>query len=261
MIGSLDDKAVIVTGASSGIGRAIAIELGKVGAELWLVGRNQAELDATAQMICDAGGPGAHTAPMDLRERGPLAALVEKVAGQHPHLFALINNAGVMYPEPILSGSVDRWQAMLDINVMAMLEGCKAAVEAMRIHARPGHLINVGSVQARFEVPGVYGISKQAVEAIGVSLREELEQDDIRVCTIIPGGFETQLARGFRQEELARVASSFESRGVAFGGDGAHRLVSDPQHIANIVRYVLEQPIDINFQEILIRPPVSTKAS
>ncbi len=261
MTGSLEGKAVIVTGASSGIGRAIAVELGKVGAELWLVGRNQSELDATAQMIRDAGGSQAHTAPMDLRERGPLAALVERVAGQHPHLFALINNAGVMYPEPILSGSVDRWQAMLDINVMAMLEGCKSAVEAMRAHARPGHLINVGSVQARFEVPGVYGISKQAVEAIGVSLREELEQDDIRVCTIIPGGFETQLARGFRQEELAHVASSFESRGVAFGGDGAHRLVSDPQHIANIVRYVLEQPIDINFQEILIRPPVSTKAS
>jgi NADP-dependent 3-hydroxy acid dehydrogenase YdfG len=261
MTKSLEGKAAIVTGASSGIGRSIAVELGRAGASLWLVGRNGDELAATAAMIRDAGGPEAQAAPMDLRERGPLAALVGEVATRHPHLFALINNAGVMYPEPILSGSVDRWQAMFDINVMAMLEGCKAAVEAMRSHAKPGHLINVGSVQARFEVPGVYGISKQAVEAIGVSLREELEQDDIRVCTIIPGGFETQLARGFREEELAHVASTFQNKGVSFGGEGAQRLVSDPQHIANIVRYVLEQPIDINFQEILIRPPVSTKAS
>lgn len=261
MTRSLEGKAIIVTGASSGIGRSIAVELGRAGAQLWLVGRNKAELAATAGMIAEAGGPQAEGVVMDLQERGPLAALVERVAGAHPHLFALINNAGVMYPEPILSGSVERWKAMLDINVLAMLEGCKAAVEAMRAHGKPGHLINVGSVQARFEVPGVYGISKQAVEAIGVSLREELEQDDIRVCTVIPGGFETQLARGFRPEELAHVASAFENRGVAFGAGGTERLISDPQHIANIVRYVLEQPIDINFQEILIRPPVSTKAS
>lgn len=260
MTANFQGKAIIVTGGSSGIGRSIAIELGKAGAELWLVGRDESELATTAQMIADAGGPPAHCAPMDLRQRGPLADLIANVAASHPHLFALINNAGVMFPEPILSGGVDRWQMMFDINVMAMLEGCKAAVEAMRAHGKPGHLINVGSVQARFETPGVYGITKQAVEAIGVSLREELEQDDIRVCTIVPGGFATQLARGFQPDQLANVAASFEQHGVAFGGAGTERLVSDPQHIANIVRYVLEQPIDINLQEIVIRPPVSTKA-
>lgn len=253
-------KAIIVTGASSGIGRSIAVELGAAGADLWLIGRDKGELAVTAAMIHDAGGRPAQCVPMDLRQRGPLAALVASVAADHAHLFALINNAGVMYPEPILSGTVDRWQAMFDINVMAMLEGCKAAVEAMRGHGKPGHLINIGSVQARFEVPRVYGISKQAVEAIGETLRDELEQDDIRVCTIVPGGFATQLARGFQPEQLAAVATSFEQHGVAFGGPGTDKLVGDPQHIANAVRYVLEQPIGINLQEIVIRPPISTKA-
>lgn len=253
-------KAIIVTGASSGIGRSIAVELGAAGADLWLVGRDAGELAATAAMIRDAGGPDALCVSMDLRQRGPLAELIARVAAEHPHLFALINNAGVMYPEPILSGSVDRWQAMFDINVMAMLEGCKAAVEAMRAHGKPGHLINIGSVQARFEVPRVYGISKRAVEAIGETLRDELEQDDIRVCTIVPGGFATQLARGFQPEQLATVAASFEQHGVAFGGPGTDKLVGDPQHIANAVRYVLEQPIAINLHEIVIRPPISTKA-
>ena len=256
----LRGKAVIVTGGSSGIGQSIAIELGRAGADLWLVGRSQDELDATARAIAEAGGPPARTAAMDLRDRGPLAALVEQVAAGHPHLFALVSNAGVMYPEPILKGTVERWQAMFDINVMAMLEGCKAAVEAMRGHGRPGHLINVGSVQSRFEVPGVYGITKQAVEALGASLRDELEQDDIRVTTIVPGGFVTQLARGFLPETLESISANFKANGVEFGAEGTERLLSDPQHIANIVHYVLRQPIDIHFQEIVIRPPVSSKA-
>lgn len=260
MTETLKGKAVIVTGASSGIGRSIAVELGKAGAELWLVGRDEGELEATAGMIAKTGGPAAHAEPMDLRTRGPLEALVGRVAAQHPHLFALVSNAGVMFPEPILSGTVDRWQAMMDINVMAMLEGCKAAVEAMRAHGKPGHLINVGSLQSRFEVPGVYGITKQAVNSIGASLRDELEQDDIRVTTVIPGGFTTQLSRGFRPEEMANVMASFEKQGLSFDGPGAEKVLSDPQHIANIVRYVMEQPIEINFQEILIRPPVNTRA-
>jgi NADP-dependent 3-hydroxy acid dehydrogenase YdfG len=115
-------------------------------------------------------------------------------------------------------------------------------------------------VQARFEVPGVYGITKRAVEAIGETLREELEQDDIRVATVVPGGFTTNLSRGFLPESLANVAESFKSKGLAFGGPGTEKVLSDPRHIANIVRYILEQPIELNIQEVVIRPQVSTKA-
>jgi NADP-dependent 3-hydroxy acid dehydrogenase YdfG len=260
MPGIFDGRGVIVTGASSGIGGSIAVELGRAGAELWLIGQSASELATTAAQIGAAGGPAAHSEVMDLRVRGPYAALIERVGSAHAHLFAVINNAGVMYPEPIMSGSVERWQAMIDINVMAVLEGCKAAVEVMRRHRRTGHLINIGSLAARFEVAGVYGATKQAVETIGASLREELEQDDIRVATVIPGGFVTQLARGLQPAELARIAKNFESMGMSFGGKGTERLLSDPQHIANIVRYILEQPIDLNIQEVLIRPPVSIKA-
>jgi NADP-dependent 3-hydroxy acid dehydrogenase YdfG len=260
MTGSFSGKAVIVTGASSGIGRVIAVELARHGADLWLVGRAKDELEETARQIAEAGGSVAHVAPMDLAQRGPLATLIEEIGASHPHLFALISNAGVMYPEPIMSGTVDRWQQMIDINVMAMLEGCQAAVKVMRAQGGPGHLINVGSVQARFEVPGVYGITKRAVEAIGETLREELEQDDIRVATVVPGGFTTNLSRGFLPETLANVAESFKSKGLAFGGPDTEKVLSDPRHIANIVRYILEQPIELNIQEVVIRPQISTKA-
>lgn len=260
MAESFAGKAVIVTGASSGIGRVIAVELARHGAELWLVGRSPAELDATARQIADAGGPQAHAAAMDLQQRGPLAALIEQVGSAHPHLFGLVSNAGVMYPEPIMSGTIERWQQMIDINVMAMLEGCQAAVRAMRAHGKPGHLINIGSVQARFEVPGVYGITKRATLAIGDTLRDELEHDDIRVATIVPGGFTTNLARGFLPESLATVGEAFKAKGLEYGGPDMIRALSDPQHIANMVRYVMEQPIELNIQEIVLRPPVSTKA-
>lgn len=253
-------RAVIVTGASSGLGRSIALELGRCGADLWLVGRSETELAAAAQAIHEAGGAKAQCVPIDLRQRGPLEALVKQVGAVHPHLFAVINNAGVMYPEPILSGGSERWQAMLDVNVMAMLEGCKAAVDVMRSHEKPGHVINIGSVQARFEQPGVYGISKKAAEMIGDTLRAELEQDDIRVSTIIPGGFSTQLSRGFLPQSMANLGSNLARLGIDPASAEMEKIVGDPQHVANAVRYVLEQPIGINIQEIVVRPPVSIKA-
>jgi NADP-dependent 3-hydroxy acid dehydrogenase YdfG len=165
-----------------------------------------------------------------------------------------------MHPEPIMSGTIDRWQAMLDINVMAMLEGCQAAVLQMRQHRKPGHLINIGSLQGGFEVPGVYGISKKAAAMITASLRAELEQDDIRITTVIPGGFTTKLARGFVPEQLAAMVERFAASGLEFNGPGSERILGDPQHIANMVRYILAQPIEINIEEVIIRPPVDTKA-
>lgn len=254
------DKAAIVTGASSGIGRAIAIELGSNGADVWLVGRSEADLAETAAAIAEAGGPAATPAALDLRQRGPLRDLVTAVGASHPHLFAMVNNAGIMHPEPIMEGTLERWQAMLDVNVMAMLEGCQAAVNAMRAHGRPGHIVNVGSVQGRFEEPGVYGISKKAAEMIGETLRAELEHDDIRVATLVLGGFATKLARGFNEQSLKNIAGNLDRLGIERTGPGIANIVADPQHVADMVRYVLEQPIGINLQEIVIRPPISTKA-
>lgn len=253
-------KAAIVTGASSGIGKAIAIELGRCGADVWLVGRSEEGLADTADSIAREGGPAATKVSMDLQQRGPLQELVAKVGKDHPHLFTVVNNAGVMYPEPLMDGTIDRWQAMLDINVMAMLEGSQAAVKAMRAHGKPGHVINIGSVQGRFEEPGVYGISKKAAEMIGDTLRKELEHDDIRVATVILGGFATQLSRDFMPDTMVNLANNLERLGIDRESPEISRIVGDPQHVANVVRYILEQPVDINLHEVFIRPPISTKA-
>jgi NAD(P)-dependent dehydrogenase (short-subunit alcohol dehydrogenase family) len=251
-------RAAVVTGASSGIGRAIAQRLGAAGMELWLVARSPEGLAETAAAIAKAGGGPTHCEVLDLQTKGAIGGLIGRVGAAHPHLFALVNNAGVMHPEPIMSGKMERWQAMFDINVLAPIEACRAAVEVMRRQARPGHLINISSVAARFENGGVYGASKIALEMIGRSLREELEPDDIRVTTIVPGGFTTQLGRHVEPETWAAIAKNLKTKGIEFGGPRPERLMGDPEHIAKTVEFVLDQPIDINFETLTIRPAVNS---
>jgi len=250
-------RSGIVTGASSGIGRSIAQTLGAAGMELWLVGRSTTELGLTAEAIDTAGGPEAHCISMDLSESGALAELVSEVGECHTNLFALINNAGVMYPEPIVEADPARSHEMFMINVLAPMEGCRAAVEVMRRQGSPGHLINISSLAGRNDRYGAYSVSKAAVNQLGRALRKELEQDDIRVSTIIPGGFATQLARGFSEQAMARFVTAAAESGFDPEGGDAQRFLADPQRVADVVRYVLEQPIDLNLEEITIRPAVA----
>lgn len=250
-------RSGVVTGASSGLGRSIARTLGTAGMELWLVGRSLTELEHTAASITESGGPEAHCAPMDLSEHGALAALIEEVGERHPHLFALVNNAGVMYPEPIIEADPERSYEMFMINVLAPMEACRTAVQVMRGHGLPGHLINISSLAGRSDRYGAYSVSKAAVNQLGRVLRKELENDDIRVSTIIPGGFATQLGRGFSEDSMARFTRAAAAVGFDPGAADAQRILGDPQHVADIIRYVLEQPIDLNLEEITIRPAFS----
>lgn len=250
-------RSGIVTGASSGLGRQIALTLGAAGMELWLVGRSAAELELTAAGIGEAGGPAAHCVPMDLAERGALASLVQEVGERHNKLFVLVNNAGVMYPEPIIDADPQRSYEMFMINVLAPMEGCRAAVEVMRKQGSPGHLINVSSLAGGSDLYGAYSVSKAAVNQMGRALRRELERDDIRVTTIIPGGFTTQLVRGFSEESVARFGAAVAATGFDPEGEDAQRIMGDPQGVADMVRYVLEQPINLNLAEITIRPAIN----
>ena len=250
-------RSGIVTGASSGFGRLIAQTLGSAGMDLWLVGRSAAELKLTAEGITANGGPEAVCVPMDIGVSGALAALVEEVGERHPGLFTLINNAGVMYPEPVIEADSERSYEMLMINLVAPMEGCRAAVQVLRRQGSRGHLINISSLAGRNDGYGAYSISKAALNQLGRVLRKELEQDDIRVTTIIPGGFATQLARGFSEESMTRFGKAAAEVGFDPEGVDAQRILGDPQHVANMVRYVLEQPIDLNLEEIIIRPPIN----
>lgn len=253
-----EGRAAIVTGASSGIGRTIAQRLGRAGMKLWLVGRSAEQLQVTATSIKELGGEDPHCIPMDLAEAGALAGLVRRVGEAHPYLFAMINNAGVMYPEPMLEAEPARWHEMFAINVLTPMESCRAAVLQMRRHGKAGHLINLSSVAGRDDRYGAYGVSKAAVNHMGTTLRRELEGDDIRVTTIIPGGFATNLARGFTEETLAQMEQKQAQGGLDPTSPEARKFLGDPEQIASLVEYILQLPIELNIDEVSIRPAIST---
>lgn len=251
-------KAGIVTGASSGIGRAIARVLGKAGLDLWLVGRRAEQLQATADAIAGNADAGqVHCVALDIADPSALAQLVEEVGGQHPYLFALINNAAVMHPEPLLEIDAQRLHDMFNINLFAPIAACRAAVAVMRRHGRPGQLVNISSLAAREDRYGGYSVCKSALEHAGRALRRELEGDDIRVTNVAPGGFATELGRGFLPETAALLQQNIARSGIDLEGPAARRLMGDPVHVANVVEYVLRQPIELNFDYVSVRPAVN----
>lgn len=249
------DRAIIVTGASSGLGRAIAVRLGAAGYRLWITARSRKGLEETAAAVAAEGGPRPEIESLDLSRPGFLADFVQRVGTGPVPLFALINSAGVSYSQSLLKGDPTRWREMLDINVLAPLEGCRAAVEVMRRQGGPGHLINVSSIAAQWDTGGVYAASKRALEAISGTLRRELEADNIRIATIIPGGFATQLGRNIEPEVLQRLVKNMQAKGLKPNEVPDQRFFGDPVHIARAVEYVLQQPMTINIEKMVVRPP------
>lgn len=263
---SLTGKTAVVTGASSGIGRAIAEKLGGAGAHVYLAGRTAAAMDESKKRIESAGG---HATPVvcDVRDAAQVQALVDRAAEETGRLDIMVNNAGVSHPSPILDGEPSEWRDMFETNVIALLAGCQAAVRAMRKTGSQGHVVNISSVAATRPDSGVYGATKHAVNAISRTLRNELENDAIRVVTIMPGAIATNFARNF---DPAVITPFVRAAGVDVEVKRGERLpdavfermpemmrqtLGSPEDVANAVLFAVTQPIDVNIAEIVVRPP------
>ncbi len=263
---ALVGKTAIVTGASSGIGRAIAERLGRAGARVVLVGRSAAPMEASQKVIEEAGGR-ASVQAMDVRDTARLQELVAEVADGTGRLDIMVNNAGLSYPSKITEADPEEWQEMFDVNVIALLAGCQAAVKAMRETESDGHIVNVSSVAALRSNSGVYGSTKHAVNAISSTLREELEEDSIRVCTVMPGAIATNFARNFAPEFLqgftkmtgidVEVKQGEKLPDEVFEKlqNQLSQMLCDPTDVAESVYYAVTQPIQVNVEQIVVRPP------
>ena len=117
----------------------------------------------------------------------------------------MVNNAGLEFPAPILQGDPEDWRNMLETNVLALLVGCQGAVKAMRECNAEGQIVNISSVSAQRRNSGVYGATKHAVNVISASLRDELEEDNIRVTNVMPGATATNFARNFPKPFVDRI--------------------------------------------------------
>ena len=262
----LSDKTAIVTGASSGIGRAIAEKLGAAGAHVFLAGRSSAPMEQSAKRIDEAGGR-ASVVVLDVRDVDQVKELVDGAARETGRLDVMVNNAGLSYPSPIVEADPEEWRSMLETNVLALLVGCQAAVRAMRACKAEGHVVNISSIAAQRSDSGVYGATKHAVNCISATLRSELEEDTIRVVNVMPGAVATNFARNFDPEFLKGFVkmSGMEleiERGEKLPDEVFDKLqplmkqlLAAPEDVADAVLYAVSQPIHVNVTEIVVRPP------
>lgn len=263
---TLTGKTAVVTGASSGIGRAIAETLGAAGAHVYLAGRTIAAMDASKARIEAAGGR-ATPVVTDVRDTAQVQALVERATDETGRLDIMVNNAGVSHPSSIIDADPVEWREMFETNVLALLAGCQAAVRAMRKTGSQGHIVNISSVAAQRPDSGVYGATKHAVNCISKTLRNELEGDTIRVVTIMPGAIATNFGRNF---DPAVIAPLVRVSGVEVELKRGERLpdavfekmpaamrqtLGNPEDVAKAVLFAVSQPIDVNVAEIVVRPP------
>ena len=262
---SLAGKTAVVTGASSGIGRSIARQLGAAGAHVTLGGRTRDAMDETAREIEKSGG-GARVVTLDVRDVAAMRALVDGAFQETGRLDIMVNNAGVSFPAKIADADPEHWRAMLETNLLALLAGSQAAIRAMRACKAQGHIVNISSIAALRRDSGVYGATKHAVNAISASLRTELEDEPIRVVNVMPGAIATNFARNFDPEFLKGFAKMTGSDVEIRQGERLpdevlaklqpmmKQLLGDPEDVARAVLYAVTQPIEVNVLDIEIRP-------
>lgn len=231
------DKTVLITGASSGIGAGIARELGNAGARLVLGARRTDRLEALAEEI----GSNVMVRRLDVTDRADVAAFAQAGRERYGEIDVIVNNAGVMPLSLMASLKVDEWDRMIDVNIKGVLYGIAAVLPEMTARGS-GHIINIASVGALSVVPtaAVYCATKHAVRAISDGLRQE--NDHIRVTCIHPGVVESELADTITEPFAAEMMKTY--RAVAL----------QPDAIGRAVRFAVEQPDDVDVNELVIRP-------
>ncbi|MFD8076314.1 SDR family NAD(P)-dependent oxidoreductase [Streptomyces sp. NPDC059718] len=240
MSGTLEGKIVLVTGASSGIGRATAIALSKAGA-LVAVGARRA--DRLKDLVQDA--PGEMLAlDLDVTDhasvRDAVAAAVERFGG----LDILVNNAGVMLSGPILGADTTEWTRMVETNLLGSMYAVHAALP--HLLERKGAVVQVSSTSGRTATAasGVYSATKFGVTAFAESLRQEVTEQGVRVVLVEPGFVSTELTSHITDPAIQAMAKSM--------AESMRTL--QPEDIAAAVLYAVTQPDHVAVNEILIRP-------
>ncbi|MEX0800784.1 MAG: SDR family oxidoreductase [Dehalococcoidia bacterium] len=267
-MGKLQDKVAIVTGASSGIGLAVARALGAESAAVVLAGRTAGPMEEAANEIAANSGK-ASVQQVDVRDEKQMRDLVDGAVKEFGKLDIMINNAGINPFDNLIEGDVARWRETMDTNVIGLALGCREAYRVMQ--GKGGHIVNVTSVAARYSEPDspIYAASKHAAGAITESLRVALQGKNIRVTAVMPGAVATSLVRMMTQEQLDGIARMFgidpAEAGVQPGQQipqemidrvlaVAKNVVLRPEDVAAAVVFAVSQPETVNINEIMVRP-------
>jgi NADP-dependent 3-hydroxy acid dehydrogenase YdfG len=231
-----NQKVVLITGASSGIGEATARLLAARGMHVVLGARRTDRLELLAAQIRAAGGSADFHA-LDVTDADDVQTFVLAAHRQHGRVDVMINNAGVMPLSRLDALKLKEWDRMIDVNVRGVLYGIAAALPLMQVR-RSGQIINIAAAGAHAVSPtaAVYCATKFAVAAITEGLRQEVG-GDIRVTLISPGVTESELADSISDERGRAEMNEF--RKVAIG----------PDAIARAILFAIEQPADVDLSQ------------
>ncbi|SDX46617.1 SDR family NAD(P)-dependent oxidoreductase [Hymenobacter psychrophilus] len=242
-------KTAFITGASSGIGRAAAVALGKAGFKLVLTGRRRERLEELARELADVP---THLLTFDVRDRAAVDAAVASLPAEFADVDVLINNAGNAHGlGPIQQGDPADWDAMLDGNVKGLLYVSRAILPAMT-RRNSGHIINIGSIAGHetYANGNVYCASKAAVAALTKGMRLDLLPHHIRVAEVNPGAVETEFSEVRFKGDTQRAAGVYQ-------GYEALRA----EDVADLLAFMVTRPAHVNIAEVLILPAAQGAAT
>lgn len=229
-------KVALVTGASSGIGKATAEALANDGVRVALAARTEPDLEALADEIEAAGGE-ALPVPTDVTDTEDVRETVAAVEDEYGRLDVLVNSAGEMVLEEVADADMDAFERMLEVNLLGAMDVTQAVLPLM-VEQGTGHVVNVSSLAGRKSFPGAsgYSASKYGINGFSDALREEFtgaDTEQIRVTDVEPGFVETELSEGLPPEWMETLS---------------------PADVARSVTYAVRQPPHVDVNEILLRP-------
>jgi NADP-dependent 3-hydroxy acid dehydrogenase YdfG len=241
---NIEGKIVVITGASGGLGESTARLLARHGAKIVLGARRKDRIDAVVKEIAAAGGKAIGFA-VDVTKRSDVEALIKGAIDSFGRVDVLVNNAGIMPISPIQLLKVEEWDRQIDVNIKGLLYGVAAVLPQMQ-KQKTGHIINLASVFGiKVFAPGgtVYCATKAAVRTLTEGLRMELHSENIRCTMISPGAVASELQNGTSDPSSAEFVKELYKK-VAIPADS----------VARAVLYAMEQPADVEIDEVVLRP-------
>ena len=243
-------KTAFITGATSGIGKSTAKLLGQNGYRIIACGRRQERLDELKADL--TATTDVHLLNFDVRDKESVFTAIESLPEDWKQIDLLVNNAGNAHGlSSIQNGSIDDWDAMIDINVKGLLYVSKAIIPGM-VARKAGHIINIGSIAGKEVYPNgnVYCASKHAVDAINNGMRIDLNAHNIRVSQIAPGLVETEFS-------LVRFKGDADKSKSVYEGYDALK----PEDIADLILFMATRPAHVNLADVLILPTAQANAT
>lgn len=247
----LDNKIVLITGASSGIGQACARLLAAQGARLILAARRVERLNELSKELKHHHNKEHYVLSLDISNKDLVQQQIESLPSQWNSVDVLINNAGLALDTlPLQQGVLDHWDTMIDTNIKGLLYISRLIIPGM-LERNCGHVVNIGSIAGHECYPNgnVYSATKHAVHAISKSMRLDMLGTPVRVTEIAPGAVET---------EFSEVRWKDKQRAKDFYNDFQPLMAED---VADAVLYCVTRPQHVDIEQMIIMPTVQASAN